>query len=85
MCEVGEPGNKATSEHVYFFCSYIWLKKSSATQTWKPYRQTKSGELIFDTLSAEDNGYYICQAQVDGQFVETNEVNVTGKKRFMCF
>jgi hypothetical protein len=54
------------------------LKKNFARQTWRPYRQTKSGELTFDTLSTEDSGYYICQAQVKGDFVETNEVNVQG-------
>ena len=45
------------------------------------YKATDEGLLTFDPLTPENDGYYICQAQVNTDFRETEEVLVQGKNR----
>ena len=63
-------------------CSYIWLKsdgkgekKELLSQALQP--QTSEGWLVFDRLSMNHDGYYVCQACFNKEFIESDEVKLT--------
>ena len=61
--------------------SYQWLKKGLVQGRFEHYHTTESGILTFDPFSPEDNGHYVCQAEVTSDFTETKKLLVEGKVR----
>lgn len=41
-------------------------------------QETSIGELTFDALSTEHDGYYVCRADVGRDYSETEKVHVKG-------
>jgi hypothetical protein len=58
---------------------YQWLRNTLPSQIPWFYKETESPTLTFDPLSPEHDGYYLCQAEVKGDFAETKPVHVQGR------
>ena len=62
--------------------SYIWLKSDGRGGKKQPLSQAlqpnlSDGMLQFDKLSMNHDGYYVCQACFDKEFLESDEVKLT--------
>lgn len=60
---------------------YVWLKKVSKESKLEWYVESDDGKLTFDPLTHENEGYYICQAEITSQHADSEEVYVKGRIR----
>lgn len=60
---------------------YVWLKRVSKESRIGPHKETPDGKLTFDPLTPEDEGYYVCQADITSQHADSEEVYVKAKIR----